>query len=319
MTDWTTTAFLFPGQGSQEVGMGQTLAATYPAAQTIFEQADDLLGFSLSTLCWEGPAADLTDTYNTQPALYVTGMATLKALEAEVGPMQPAFVAGHSLGELTALTAAGALSFEDGLKLVRERGRLMKLAGEQNPGAMAAILGLSVEAIQSVCELASAETGKTLVLANDNCPGQIVISGDVEAIERGMVLAKEAGAKRVVQLPVSIASHSPLMTPIVENFQTALAQTIFTAPTTPIIGNVSAAALPADPDTIRQELSDQLTSAVRWTESMQVLLDSGISSFVEFGTKDVLSGLMRRINRKSTRITLNSAAKLGEFTQALAD
>ncbi|MFC1960157.1 ACP S-malonyltransferase [Chloroflexota bacterium] len=317
MTDWTTTAFLFPGQGSQEVGMGADLAAAYPAAQAIFEQADDLLGFSLSGLCWQGPADALTDTFNTQPALYITSIATLKALEAEVGSIQPAYVAGHSLGELTALTAAGALSFEDGLRLVRERGRLMKQTGEQNPGAMAAILGLSVEAIQSVCELTSSETGKTLVLANDNCPGQIVISGDVEAIERGMTLAQEAGAKRVVKLPVSIASHSPLMTPIVDEFQAALAQTTFTPPTTPIIGNVTAAPLPADPDAIRRELSDQLTSSVRWTESMQILIDNGITSFVEIGTNEVLSGLMRRINRKSTRVTLNNAQKLGEFTQSL--
>ncbi|RMG87586.1 MAG: ACP S-malonyltransferase, partial [Chloroflexi bacterium] len=185
MINWEKTAFVFPGQGSQVVGMGKDLAEAYSIARETFENADDILGISLSTLCFEGPEESLNDTINTQPALYVTGIATLRALQQEVPEAVPAFVAGHSLGELTALTAAGALAFEDGVRLVRERGRLMKAAGEQNPGAMAALLGLDTEAVLEVCEKASQQTGGVLVLANDNCPGQIVISGENTAIDAG--------------------------------------------------------------------------------------------------------------------------------------
>ncbi len=313
MAEWSETAFLFPGQGSQETGMGADMAAAYPAAKAIFEQADEILGFSLSRLCWEDSGGALDDTFNTQPALFVTSIAALKALESIVGPVRPGYMAGHSLGELTALTAAGSLSFEDGLRLVRERGRLMKQAGEQHPGAMAAVLGLSVEAVQDICAAASAETGRPLVLANDNCPGQIVISGDTEALERGMALATEAGAKRAVRLAVSIASHSPLMTPIVDSFRAALDRVSFAPPAVPVIGNVQAAALPGDAAALRDELSAQLISSVQWTESMQVLLSAGVTRFVEVGSKDVLTGLMKRISREGERITLNSAAAIQAF------
>jgi [acyl-carrier-protein] S-malonyltransferase len=314
MGNFDQTAFIFPGQGSQVSGMGADVAQAYPAARDIFRQADDLLGFPLSALCWEGPAEALDDTYNTQPALYVTSLAILKAVESELGLVKPAFVAGHSLGELTALAAAEAMSFSDGLTLVRERGRLMKLAGEQNPGAMAAVLGLEADAIKGICDRATAETGKPLVVANDNCPGQIVISGDVEAIEHGMALATESGARRVVRLAVSIASHSPLMGPIADEFRAALDATEFQLPSVPVIGNVIASPI-NDVEAIRTELGAQLTSSVRWTESMQYLLGSGVKRFVEIGSGDVLSGLMRRIDRGSERLTLNSAQAIAAFVQ----
>jgi [acyl-carrier-protein] S-malonyltransferase len=315
MGNWEHTAYLFPGQGSQEIGMGADLAQAYPVALDTFNEADTVLNFPLSRLCWEGPEDILSDTYNTQPALYVTSMAILRSLEAEIGPVKPAFVAGHSLGELTALAASGALSFAEGLKLVRERGRLMKLAGEQNPGAMAALLGLEADTVQTICETASLETGKPLVLANDNCPGQIVISGDIAALQRGMELATEAGARRVVKLAVSIASHSPLMNVISDQFRGALDATSFQAPAVPVIGNVNAAPLQSVA-AIRDELGAQLTSSVRWTESMQVLQTSGVTRFIEIGSKDILSGLLRRIDRDSERITLNNAAALGNFIES---
>ncbi len=315
MTDWMQTAMLFPGQGSQEIGMGADLAAHYPAARAVFEEADALLSFPLSRLCWEGPEADLNDTYNTQPALFVTSIAALRALEAALGPVRPAFMAGHSLGELTALTAAGALSFADGLKLVRERGRLMQAAGEQNPGAMAAILGLEAPVLQALCEQAAAETGQPLVLANDNCPGQIVISGDVAAIDRGIALATAAGAKRAVKLAVSIASHSPLMAPAQAAFDAALAAVAWHPAEVTVVGNVTAAPLP-DQAAIRAELGAQLTSPVRWTESMQYLLQAGVTRFIELGSGSVLTGLIKRIDRSAARVTLNDSASISAFVTA---
>lgn len=315
MSAWAETAFLFPGQGSQEIGMGADVAAHSPAAREVFEAADEILGVKLSQLCWQGPEDALNDTFNTQPALFVTSLAILKALEAELGPVTPGYMAGHSLGELTALCAAGALSFKDGLQLVRERGRLMKLAGEREPGAMAALLGLSTEDVQSVCAQAAQETGQRLVLANDNCPGQIVISGDVAALERGLELATEAGAKKAVRLAVSIASHSPLMASVSAEFQAAVDALPFQTPRVPVIGNVSAAPL-RSVEAIRAELGAQLTSSVRWTESMQALLQSGVTTFVEIGSKDVLSGLIKRIERQAARHTLNNATTLGNFAQS---
>ncbi|MBN1564194.1 MAG: ACP S-malonyltransferase [Anaerolineae bacterium] len=307
MVDWSTTALVFPGQGSQEVGMGADLAAAFPVAQATFAEADELLGFSLSDRCFNGPAEDLNDTYNTQPALYVMGVALLRVLRAMFGDdLQPAYVAGHSLGELTALTAAGALDFPAGLQLVRERGRLMNEASQRSPGAMAALLGLDAAVVRDLCAEVSQQTGKVLVLANDNCHGQIVISGDQEAIETALPLASEHGAKRAVQLVVSVASHSPLMESITADFRAALDQTPFSVPTIPIIGNVKAAPLESV-DAIRAELDAQLTSSVRWTESAQYMLDQGVMTFIELGPKDVLSGLMKRIDRQATRITLNSA------------
>ena len=215
------TAFLFPGQGSQRVGMGKDVAGAYPAAREVFAQADNILGFALSRLCFDGPETELNDTINTQPALYVCSVALLRVLSAEA----PAFVSGHSLGEFSALTAANALSFEAGLRLVRERGRLMKEAGDKQPGGMAALLGLDRPDVESLCQQVSADSGKPVVIANDNCPGQVVVSGDVDAVEQLMALATERGARKAVRLAVSIAAHSPLMASAALDFQQCLDET----------------------------------------------------------------------------------------------
>jgi [acyl-carrier-protein] S-malonyltransferase len=315
MVDWTTTAFLFPGQASQTVGMGQDFAASYPAARLVFEQADDLLGFSLSQLCFEGSEEELNQTLNTQPALYVCSIAILRALQQERPDAVPAFAAGHSFGEITALAAVGALSFEEGLRLTRERGRVMTEAGQQQPGAMAAILALDADTVRDVCERARQQTGGVLVLANDNCPGQIVISGDSQTLDVGMALAKEAGAKRALKLAVSIAAHSPLMIPAAEQFREALANTHFQTPPVPVYGNVEAAPL-GDAEHIRRELEVQLTSPVRWTESMQAMIAAGAQQFVEIGPKDVLSGLLKRIDSTKQAFQLNSVENLRAFAQS---
>jgi [acyl-carrier-protein] S-malonyltransferase len=315
MLDWTKTAFTFPGQGSQVIGMGQDLVQTYPAARETFEEADSVLGFSLSELCFKGPQESLDDTLNTQPALYTTCIATLRALQVELPQAVPAFAAGHSLGEFTALAAAGAMSFADGLRLVRERGRLMKEAGTQNPGAMAALLGLNAQQVREVCARASQETDGVLLLANDNCPGQIVISGDETTIELGIKLAQEAGAKRAVKLAVSIAAHSPLMEPASAAFRQALLAITFNEPGVVVYGNVDAAPLNGVDD-IRRELDLQLTNSVRWTESVQAMVAAGVENFIELGPKDVLVGLLKRIDRSPKGTPLNSAAALKEFADA---
>jgi [acyl-carrier-protein] S-malonyltransferase len=313
--NWNSVAFVFPGQGSQVVGMGKDIAETYPVARQTFEQADAILGTDFSRLCFEGPEETLNNTYNTQPALYICGMAIFRTLQSELPDARPAFLAGHSLGELTALAAGGAMTFEDGLRLVRERGRLMDLAGEQSPGAMAALLGLDAEQVREICTRASQQTGKTLVLANDNCPGQIVISGDVEALEAGMTLAKEAGARRALKLAVSIASHSPLMQPAADAFAEAVNSTGFAAPAAPVYSNVQAAPL-ATADDIRQELIQQLTHSVRWTETIQRMIADGAETFLELGSKDVLTGLIRRIDSAKNAMPVNSVDALKAFVHS---
>jgi [acyl-carrier-protein] S-malonyltransferase len=295
--DEKSTAFLFPGQGSQTVGMGKALAEKFHVARQTFEEADDVLEIDLSRLCFEGPEDELTDTINAQPALYTAGIAALRTLYEELdGTLQPAYVAGHSLGELTALTAAGALSFPDGLRLVRRRGELMRTADEHSPGGMTAVLGLSAEDVQKVCEQASEAVDGVVVLANDNCPGQIVIAGDEDALAHAMALASEVGAKRAIRLPVSIAAHSPLMARVQSAFREALEDTTFHPPAIPIIGNTQARPLTTVPE-IREELGAQLTSPVRWTESVQHMIADGVTEFVELGSKNVLVGLLKRIDR----------------------
>ncbi len=302
--DSSKTVFVFPGQGSQEVGMGKALAETDSAARDIFAQADEVLGVRLSRLMWEGPEAELNDTINTQPALFAHSVAALRFFQAKYPNFNPAFVAGHSLGELSALVAANSLPFAETLRLVRRRGELMKEAGEHSPGGMAAFLGLDIPAVEEICSKAS--QGDELVqVANDNCPGQVVVSGAKAAVERAIALATEAGARRAVALAISIAAHSALMTQAQEGFNKAVADAPITNPAVPIIGNVNAAPLKTLSD-IRTDLQAQLTQRVHWTESIQYASAHGATTFVEIGTGDVLSGLIKRISREATRLTLGT-------------
>jgi [acyl-carrier-protein] S-malonyltransferase len=298
------TVFLFPGQGSQAVGMGRDLAQAYPLAAETFAQADEILGFALSHLAWEGPEQALNDTVNTQPALLVHSVAALRVFRAQYPDFQPAFVAGHSMGELSALVAAGALPFEQALQLVRRRGELMKQAGQASPGGMAAVLGLDIPALDEICARSS-DVSEIVQVANDNCPGQVVISGAIPALERAMTLAEQVGAKRVVRLAVSIAAHSPLMALAQEDFNRAVDAAGLVDPKIPIIGNVNAAPLHSAA-AIRADLQAQLRSRVRWTESVQWLVAQGIENFIELGSGEVLSGLVKRIERSSTRLALGA-------------
>ncbi|MFV1858142.1 MAG: ACP S-malonyltransferase [Anaerolineales bacterium] len=286
-----STAFLFPGQGSQEVGMGQELAFQHPAAAEVFKQADEILGFPLSTLCWEGPAEQLNDTINTQPAILVHSIAALRALDAQA---LPAAAAGHSMGEFSALVCSGSMSFEHALKLVRARGEAMKAAGERSPGRMAAVLGLDPEPVAKVCSDVQAATGEVVQLANDNCPGQLVISGSEAGMELATEQLKEAGARRVIPLAVSIAAHSALMEPAQALLNEALEATPIETPAIPVIANVSAKPLSSVAE-IREELQAQLTHRVRWTETIEALRAVGIDTFIELGPKDVLTKLCTRI------------------------
>lgn len=311
--DWQKTAFLFPGQGSQKVGMSLELAEAYPIVQETFHTADRILGYALSELCFRGDEAQLNDTLHTQPALFVAGVATLRALHQELGTRaQPAFVAGHSLGEFTALVAAEALSFEDGLKLVHKRASLMKEAGEKSPGAVAALLGLEIDTVRALCAEASHATGEIVVVANDNCPGQIVISGSNAALEKALELATAQGAKRAVKLAVSVAVHSPLMQTAAEAFAEAIMATPIADPLIPVIGNVSAKPLTSRA-ALQAELATQLTSSVLWTGSVQTMVEAGVTTFVELGPGGVLVGLVKRIARDSQRFSIETPAELKAF------
>ena len=280
--------------------MGHDFYERSPEARAVFDQADTQLGFALSALCFSGPEDALTDTINQQPALFVTSIAIWQTMLAQ-GWAPPAFVAGHSLGEFSALVAAGSISFADGLKLVRRRGELMKLAGEREPGAMAAILALETAVVHQLCAQASEETSQVVQLANDNCPGQIVISGDKEALVRAMTLAKEAGARKVVQLPITIAAHSPLMASVAAEFAQAVDETPMHPPQVPVIGNVTAQPL-LTAKAIRAEAKAQLISPVAWTDSVNYMVAQDVDTFVEVGAGDVLLGLVKRINRQTQRI-----------------
>lgn len=297
-------AFLFPGQGSQAVGMARALAERYPGAAAAMAEAGDVLGFNLATLCYQGPEEALTDTVNAQPALLAASVAALAALREALPDLPaPAAVAGHSMGEYSALVAAGALSYPDALRLVRERGRLMKEAGQHSPGGMAAILGLDTAEVEQLCAQARAATGGVAQVANDNCPGQTVISGDDRSLELAMDLSRQAGAKKVVRLAVSIAAHSPLMAPAAAALRQAIEATPIQPPAMPVIGNVQARPL-LTVDAIRVDLASQLTAAVRWTESMRYLAGQGVDLVVEVGSGDVLANLMKRIERDVRRVAV---------------
>jgi [acyl-carrier-protein] S-malonyltransferase len=304
------TALLFPGQGSQVVGMGQDLAETYPVARQLYDEADAILGFNLSQICFGGPKEDLDDTINTQPALFVTSLAVLRVLQEEGTLPEAAMVAGHSMGELTALAVSGALDFPDGLRLVRERGRLMKLAGERSPGSMAAVLKMDDADVEQACKEAAAQTGKAVQIANYNSPGQVVISGDREALGRAVELLKERGSRRIIPLAVSIAAHSPLMASVVQEYRAAVDATPLRTPTIPVVANISARPL-LTVDETRDELAGQLTWPVRWTASVQWMVDQGVTQFVEIGPQDVLSKLVGRIDGRVAATSVGDMESIG--------
>jgi [acyl-carrier-protein] S-malonyltransferase len=304
------TALLFPGQGSQVVGMGRDLAESYPAARQLYEKADAVLGLDLSRICFEGPKEDLDDTINTQPALFVTSLAVLRVLQEEGRLPAAAMAAGHSMGELTALAASGALDFPNGLRLVRERGRLMKRAGEHSPGSMAAVLKMDDGDVEQACNEAAADTGKAVQIANYNSPGQVVISGDREALARAVDLLKQRGGRRIIPLAVSIAAHSPLMASVVQEYRAAVDATPLFRPTIPVVANISARPL-LSVDEIRDELAGQLTWPVRWTASVQWMIEQGVTHFVEIGPQDVLSKLVGRIDGRVTATSVGNANSIG--------
>ena len=291
-------AFIFPGQGAQTIGMGKALADAYPAARAVFEEVDTALGESLSTLIWEGDQQELTLTHNAQPALMATSIAAFKALETEGFDISDAsFVAGHSLGEYSALAASGAISIADTARLLRTRGEAMQKAVPVGLGAMAALLGLDFETAQAVAkEAAEAGDGEVCQAANDNDPGQVVVSGHKAAVERAVEIAKEKGAKRAVLLPVSAPFHCALMQPAADVMADALARVDVSAPEVPLVANVLAEAV-TDPARIRELLVEQVTGSVRWRESVAWMGAEGVTEMWEIGAGKALSGMVRRINR----------------------
>ncbi len=313
-----TSAFIFPGQGSQSVGMGKALAADFPQAAAVFAEVDAALGEKLSSLMFEGPEADLTLTANAQPALMAVSMAVLRVLEAEAGldlSRDAAFVAGHSLGEYSALAAAGSISLADTARLLRLRGQAMQKAVPVGEGAMAAILGLEFEPVAAVAAQAAQETGGVCQAANDNGGGQVVISGAKAAVERAMELAKAAGAKRTVPLPVSAPFHCSLMQPAADAMAAALAGVEIRAPKAPLVANVTAGPI-TDPAEIRARLVEQVTGTVRWRECMSYMAAQGVSTFYELGAGKVLSGLVKRIADTATGVSVGTPADVVTFKTA---
>ncbi|MEM6488010.1 MAG: ACP S-malonyltransferase [Pseudomonadota bacterium] len=288
-------AYLFPGQGAQAVGMGRALAEAYPAAQAVFDEVDEALGEKLSTTVWEGPEDRLTLTANAQPALMATSLAAVRALTAEgVEVSGAAYVAGHSMGEYSALAAAGSLSVADAARLLRLRGAAMQAAVPVGVGAMAAVLGLDLAAVREIADAAA--EGEVCQAANDNDPGQIVVSGHAAAVGRAVTIAKERGAKRAILLPVSAPFHCALMQPEAEAMADALAAVTVAPPSVPLVANVKAEAV-SDPDEIRRLLVEQVTAAVRWRESVAWMAANGVTETVELGAGKALSGMVRRIDR----------------------
>ncbi|QLG44516.1 ACP S-malonyltransferase [Costertonia aggregata] len=287
-------AYIFPGQGAQFVGMGLDLYEKYPLAQELFEQANDILGFNITDIMFEGTPEDLKQTKVTQPAIFLHSVILSKVMGDN---FKPDMVAGHSLGEFSALVANGVLNFEDGLKLVSQRALAMQKACELQPSTMAAVLGLDDDVVENVC----AETDGIVVAANYNCPGQLVISGEVEAIHTACEKLKEAGARRALVLPVGGAFHSPLMEPAREELAAAISETVFNTSSSPIYQNVSTTAV-VDSEEIKNNLISQLTAPVKWTQSVQNMIKDGATLFTEVGPGKVLQGLVKKID-KSTDTT----------------
>jgi len=308
MAELVKVAYVFPGQGSQWVGMGRDLCQGFEAAKTVFDQADEALGFALSRLCFDGPEDELRQTVNAQPAIVTTSFACLEASrEAGVDLPPASFVAGHSLGEYTALAAAGVLDFADAVYLARERGRLMHEAGQMTPGGMAAIIGLDEAPLSELC----AETGAQI--ANINCPGQIVISGAEDNINRAVELAKSRGAHRAIPLQVSGAFHTPLMQSAVDGMAKIIAKLEFNDPTPPLIGNTTAQPLTTAP-AVKEELLYQLCNCVQWQSSVECMIGDGVSIFIEIGPGKVLAGLIKRIDRNVKILNIGDAESVRNFT-----
>jgi len=305
------TAHVFPGQGSQSVGMGLDLYQNYDSAKAVFEQADKALGFPLSRLCFEGPEEELTKTVNAQPAIVTVSFACLEASRSLNGALPPAaFVAGHSLGEYTALAAAGVLDFATTVYLARERGRLMHEAGQLTPGGMAAIIGLDEAPLAEVCQ----QTGTTI--ANLNCPGQIVISGAKDELSQAVELVKGRGAHRAIPLQVSGAFHTPLMQPAVDGMAEIIATLNFNNPTMPIVGNTTAKPL-TTAEAVKEELLAQLCNCIQWQRSVEYMVNDGVSAFIEIGPGKVLAGLIKRIDRGVNIINIGNAEAVRNMVQGV--
>ena len=308
----TKIAFIFPGQGSQVVGMGQEFVENAAESKAFYDRADQALQFELSKLMLEGPAEELTLTYHAQPALLTTGVMVAEKLRA--AGIQPHYAAGHSLGEYGALVLAGVMSFDDAVSIVHKRGLYMNEAVPAGQGAMAAILGMELEALNAVTEQVSA-TGDAVQVANVNCPGQIVISGTKEGVDKAIIAAKEAGAKRAIPLVVSGPFHSELMRPSSEKLKAALAEITLSTPEIPVIGNVMAKEL-KDVSAIQQELVEQVYSAVQWEASMREMIAQGVDVFIECGPGKVLSGLLKKIDRSVAAYCVYDEASLEAVIEA---
>ena len=313
MVNAMATAYVFPGQGSQSPGMGKELFENFAVARQVFEEADHALGFSISRLCFEGPAEELQLTENTQPAILTVSVAAFRAM-ADAGIGAPAFVAGHSLGEYSALVAAGALSLSDAVRTVRARGRYMQEAVPVGTGAMAAVLGGELSEIQRICE--EARGGQICSVANMNSPNQVVIAGNTEAVDRAIESLKGV-ARRVIKLNVSAPFHCALMKPAQDRLAQDLKGLKFNEPAMPVVTNVDARATSA-PDELRDALVRQVSAPVRWSESMQLLMQQGVDTFVEVGPGKVLTGLMRQINRDAKTLNVEDAASLEATRVGLA-
>ena len=305
------TALLFAGQGAQVIGMGKDLATNFPSAQAWFDRANAALGYDLASVCFNGPEAELTKTENAQPGIFLVSWVAFELLKERVPALKFDATAGLSLGEFTALTAAGAMSFEDGLRVVRQRGRFMQEACEATQGGMAAVIGLDEAPTREVC----AEAG--VVLANLNCPGQLVISGEAGKITKACELAKAKGAKRAIPLTVAGAYHSPLMASAQPKLQAELAKAKLSSPGVPVISNVTAQPH-TSPDQISARMVEQVTSSVRWEESMRYLLAQGYTRFIELGPGAALSGFMKRINKEAQMLNVSDAASLEATVKVLS-
>ncbi len=308
-------AFIFPGQGSQQVGMGQEFVEQNVQSAEVFKQADERLGYPLSSIIEEGPEETLTRTENTQPALLTTSIAILKALEQY--DIRPDFTAGHSLGEYTALVASKALTFEDAVYAVRRRGMFMEEAVPAGKGAMAAILGMDAEQLESITDRITAE-GDSVQLANLNCPGQIVISGSKEGVDKASEAAKEEGAKRIIPLQVSGPFHSELLKPAAEKMADVLDELTITDAEIPVVANVTAEPV-TGADEIRSKLIEQIYSPVRWEETVRYLLDEGVDTFVEIGPGKVLSGLVKKVHRRATTVAISDPESLEAAVKKLKE